>query len=54
MQTSIYGLGATPFRIVFWIGIIAGAMLQYWFPVIGETIALLFKTIILALASIVQ
>ncbi len=54
MQTSICGLGGTPFRIVFWIGVFVGILLQLWIPAIGELIATLFRSIILMLAGIVQ
>ena len=54
MQTSIYGLGGLPFRIVFWVGVFIGIIVQYWIPAIGELIATIFKYIILVLASVVQ
>ena len=53
MQTSIYGLGGLPFRIVFWVGVFIGINVQYWIPAIGELIATIFKYIILVLASVV-
>ena len=53
MKTSIYSLGGLPFRIVFWVGVFIGIIVQYWIPAIGELIATIFKYIILVLASVV-
>lgn len=54
MQTSIYGLGGLPFRVFFWLGVLAGVVLQYWIPSVGETIATLFRVLVLALADLIR
>lgn len=53
MQTSVYGLGLTPFRIVFGVGVFVGIMIQYWVPSIGELFVALFKYAILSIASLI-